>query len=113
MDRHADLFDAVEINGFHTASLDFNRKAITWARAHNKPLVGSSDAHRLRLLGKTFSVVEAEPTTDAICAAIRCGHVQVQTLPLSLTEAVTYFVGITISGLPSLLKNTPAIAHEP
>jgi len=114
MDRHADLFDAVEINGFHTAAFDFNRRAVRWARAHGKPLVGSSDAHRLRLLGKTFSFVDAEPTADAICSAIRYGRVRVEAAPLSLIEAGTYFAGITISGLrPSRAERTKSEECRP
>ena len=58
-----------------TSSLNFNRRAERWAEVNNKPLVGNCDVHRLRQLGSTYSLVEAEPDPEAICAAIRAGRV--------------------------------------
>src|SRR5688500_5876816 len=34
LDAHADLFDAVERNAMYTPTVDFNRRAEEWARAH-------------------------------------------------------------------------------
>ncbi len=99
MDRHADLFDVVEINAFYTATFDFNCAAIRWARMHRKPVVGNSDAHRLPLLGTSFSLVDAESHADAICSAIRSGRVQVHTRPLSVVEAGTYFAKLVVGSL--------------
>jgi len=87
MDVHADLFDAVECNAMFTRSVNFNRRAGAWARAHGKPMVGNGDVHRLRQLGTTYSMVDAEPHADAICAAILAGRVEVAARPLSWMEA--------------------------
>jgi len=87
LDRHAALFDAVEWNAMFTTAVNFNRAAVRWATKHGKPVVGNGDVHRLRQLGTTFSLVEAEPDADAICSAIRAGHVQVEARALSLAEA--------------------------
>jgi predicted metal-dependent phosphoesterase TrpH len=84
---HANLFDAIEVNAFYTRLTDFNRPAVQWARAHGKPLVGNGDVHRLSQLGRTFSLIDAEPQPDAICEAIRAGCVSVHTEPLRVTEA--------------------------
>jgi len=89
MDRHAHLFDAVECNAMFTSSLNFNRRAEQWARARGKPMVGNGDVHRLRQLGTTYSLVEAEPDADAICAAIKGGRVRVESRPLSWVSAAT------------------------
>ena len=59
VERHAELFDAVEVNAMYTTWLDFNRRAIEWARARGKPLVGSSDLHLLDQMGTTYSLVDA------------------------------------------------------
>lgn len=113
LDRHADLIDAVEINAFHTeGSGCFNRAAVRWARAHGKPVVGNSDAHRLSIFGATFSLVDldagglvsvephfrqAAPTTpDAICSAIRNGHVEARTRPLPIADAGIYLAGLVV-----------------
>jgi predicted metal-dependent phosphoesterase TrpH len=83
LERHADLFDAVECNAMYARGVDFNRRARRWARRHGKPLVGNCDVHRLWQLGPTYSLVDAAPDADAICAAIAAGHVRVESRPLS------------------------------
>ena len=89
LERHADLFDAVECNAMFTAHINFNRRAERWAAAHNKPLVGNCDVHRLRQLGTTYSLVDADPDPDAICAAIAAGRVEVKSRPLTWVEAAS------------------------
>lgn len=97
LDRHADLFDAVELNAFYTARLDyFNRWAIDWARSMGKPVVANADVHRLKQLGTTFSLIDAAPDPDAICAAIRAGRIEIQTRPLSLISAAAHLADLTL-----------------
>jgi len=87
MDRHADLFDAVEYHGLFTSVLNFNRKAERWARVHGKPMVGNGDVHRFGQLGTTYSLVDAEPDAAAICAAVRDGKVRLHARPMSWVSA--------------------------
>jgi predicted metal-dependent phosphoesterase TrpH len=87
MNRHADLFDAVEYNAMFTGSLNFNRTAERWARRHHKPMVGNGDVHRLEQLGTTYSLVDAERHPTAICQAIAAGLVSVVSNPISWTAA--------------------------
>jgi predicted metal-dependent phosphoesterase TrpH len=83
LNRHRDLFDAVEYNAMFTSSVNFNRAAERWAIRHGKPLVGNGDVHRLQQLGTTYSLVDAIPDADAICAAIALGRVRVERTSLS------------------------------
>src|SRR5204863_4982979 len=83
LDRYRDLFDAVEYNAMFTSSVNFNHAAERWAVRHGKPLVGNGDVHRLHQLGTTYSLVDAIPDADAICAAIADGHVRVERTSLS------------------------------
>jgi predicted metal-dependent phosphoesterase TrpH len=83
LERHADLFDAVECNAMYARGVDFNRRAQRWAGSHGKPMVGNCDVHRLWQLGPTYSLVDAAPDADAICAAIVAGRVRVESRPLS------------------------------
>ncbi len=99
LERHSDLFDAIEVNAMFTRWIDFNRRVVAWARARGKPLVGNGDIHLLAQLGTTFSLVDAAPDPDAICAAIRAGHVEVRSRPLSLLRAATHFTRMAIVGL--------------
>ena len=104
MDRHADLVDAVEVNAIYSASVDFNRAAIRWALAHDKPIVGNGDVHRLGQLGSTYSLVDAEPDPDAICAAIRAGRVRVETRPFGLLRLAWVMAQILPSGMIGRLQ---------
>ena len=110
MDRHADLFDAVEYNAMFTSSLNFNTTAERWARAHDKPMVGNGDIHRLRQLGTTYSQVDAEPDADAICAAVRAGRVQVEARPRSWAAAVGLMADLLTSDVlpPGFWHQAPA-----
>jgi predicted metal-dependent phosphoesterase TrpH len=86
LNRHPQLFDAVEYNAMFTASVNFNRRAERWAARHGKPVVGNCDVHQLRQLGTTYSLVDAEPHPDDICAAIAAGRVRVESRPLTWFE---------------------------
>jgi predicted metal-dependent phosphoesterase TrpH len=91
MNRHRDLFDAVEWNAFYTRAFNFNLLARAWARTNGKPMIANSDAHRLQIFGASWSLVDADPTPDAICAAIKAGRIERRTRPLSVLEAANYF----------------------
>jgi predicted metal-dependent phosphoesterase TrpH len=104
LDRHADLVDAVEVNAMYTTWLDFNRRAIEWAAAHGKPLVGSSDLHLLEQMGTTYSLVDAAPEPDAICDAIRRGRVEVRSSPLASLTAASLFTRMCWSGIKGRLR---------
>jgi predicted metal-dependent phosphoesterase TrpH len=99
LDRYRDLFDAVEVNAMFTASLNFNRPAERWAARNGKPLVGNCDVHRLRQLGTTYSLVDAEPIAEAICQSIRDGRVRVISRPLSWIDATSIFASMVIGQL--------------
>ncbi len=90
LDRHANLFDAVERNAMYMRFADFNLKAERWAAQHGKPVVGNCDVHRLPQLGPTFSLVDAEKDVDAICAAIAAGKVRVESRPLAGADVARF-----------------------
>ena len=81
--ENVDLFDAIEFSHFYTRRVDFNRKAVAYAKRMGLPLVGTSDCHRLWQLGTTYTLVEvAARTKEAVFEAIRAGRVRVVTAPL-------------------------------
>jgi hypothetical protein len=83
-----------------TASINFNRRAERWAETHDKPLVGDCDG--LKQLGSTYSLVEAEPDPEAICAAIRAGRVEVNSRPLAWGEAASIMSSLVAGDILSL-----------
>jgi predicted metal-dependent phosphoesterase TrpH len=98
LDAHAELFDAVEWSYFWTRGLNFNARAASWAGAHGKPVVGNSDLHDLRQLGRTCSYVYAERDPAAICSAIRSGLVTLQTSPVPPLELAQVLTGMLRRG---------------
>ncbi len=111
LDAYLPLFDAVEINAMYTRWVNFNRAAESWARAHGKPLVGNTDLHVLDQMGTTYSLVDAAPAADAICAAIRAGRVEVRTAPLSSPRAARLFGRMLAGGARGRLRRA-ARGHE-
>ena len=99
LDREPGLVDAIEVNAMFTAWIDFNRAAVRWAETHRIPLVGNTDLHLLAQMGTTYSLVDAAPTPEAICDAIRGGRVEVRRSPLTLPRAAWTFAQMSWHGL--------------
>lgn len=98
LDRYAPLFDAVEFNAFYTSTINiFNNAAVRWARDRRKSIVANTDVHRLWPLGRTYSLVDAAPTADAICKAIRAGNVDIRTTPMSAWSAAAYLSDLLLA----------------
>jgi hypothetical protein len=98
LDLHARLFDAVEWSYFWTRVVDFNAPAAQWAAARGLPLVGNSDMHDIRQIGRTFTLVDAPPDADAICDAVRQGCVEIRTEPVPYVELARVFSGLMVRG---------------
>ena len=86
LERNLDLFDAIELSGFYTPGIDFNRRARRLALERGKPMVGCSDAHFLWQLGKTFTWIYAEPGIETVIRAVKRGLVRIETRPLSFQD---------------------------
>jgi predicted metal-dependent phosphoesterase TrpH len=106
LDAHAAWVDAIEINAMYTRYVNFNGRAIEWARAHRKPVVGNTDLHLLEQMGLTYTLVDALPDPDAICDAIRNGRSEVRTAPLPALKAAWLYPQMVLGGLlpPTRLK---------
>jgi predicted metal-dependent phosphoesterase TrpH len=110
LDEHHWLIDALEYNAMYTRWLNFNERAMAWARARGKPVVGNTDLHRLEQLGTTYTLVDAEPDPTAICEAIRAGRVELRTEPLSSLRAAVTFAKMSVVG--TLGRTIGAGAHR-
>lgn len=116
MNRHASLFDAVEINAMFTPTMNFNRAAERWAASHGKPLVGNGDVHRLRQLGSTYSLVDAEADPYAICAAIVAGRVRVESRPMRWLDIAHVLSGLMLGDVAKMVRGSrpaaPTVAPD-
>jgi len=80
-------FDAVET--VNASAFPFNRckrKAVEIARKLNLPHVGGTDAHYGPTIGYGYTVIDCEPTVDAIVKAIVNGNCQPFGQPVPLTS---------------------------
>lgn len=70
-----DCFDAIEICHFHKGLFDLNRRARQIAAAHRKPLLATSDAHRLEAFGAHYTSIPrpAELSVEAVLRSLRRG----------------------------------------
>ena len=84
--QEIDCFDAIELCHFHTGLFNPNRRAKRVASRFSKPLIATSDAHRLHAFGRHYTSVPmpAALTLENIFAALRSG-------PLRLTSPASSF----------------------
>lgn len=81
-----DLFDAIEFCHFYTTWWNPNLKAEKVARQIGKPMIACSDTHRLKWMESHYCLIHAKPDQNEIFAAIRAGHIQNISRPLSNEE---------------------------
>jgi predicted metal-dependent phosphoesterase TrpH len=75
LEKHIDIFDAIEISWFYTKFFNRNKKAIEIAKKYNKPLISTSDTHFLDFLNDNFIKVETdELSAEKLFSSIRNGN---------------------------------------
>src|SRR6266699_3616705 len=68
-----DCFDAIELCHFHKGLFNLNRRAEKVAARFGKPLIATSDAHRLHAFGSHYTSIPMPPelTVENVFAALR------------------------------------------
>jgi predicted metal-dependent phosphoesterase TrpH len=84
LERNMHMIDAIEYCHFYSGLINRNKKAVKLAKKYGKPLVGTSDAHRLDQLNRTYTLVDSEKNADNIVKAIKDGKYTLKTSPLSI-----------------------------
>lgn len=96
LEKNIDLFDAIEFNYFYTNLIDFNKKALKIAKTYNKPVVGTSDCHTLKVLDSTFSEIEipdsSKLTEKLLFDTIKSNRINVITQPLSVLKCASILI---------------------
>jgi Predicted metal-dependent phosphoesterases (PHP family) len=94
-----DCFDAIEFCHFHFGPFNPNRRAQRVATRFGKPLIATSDAHRLHAFGRHYTSMPmpAALTVENVLAGLRSGPLRLTSPPSSLTDFVSaiYFVFLT------------------
>ena len=91
-----DCFDAIEFCHFHIGLFNPNRRAQRVAARFGKPLIATSDAHRLHAFGRHYTSMPMPPalTVENVFAGLRNGPLRLTSPPCSFSDLVSaiYFV---------------------
>jgi predicted metal-dependent phosphoesterase TrpH len=91
-----DCFDAIEVCHFHMGPFNPNRRARRVATRFGKPLIATSDAHRLHAFGRHYTSMSKPSalTIENILAGLRNGPLRLTSPASSLTDFLSaiYFV---------------------
>jgi predicted metal-dependent phosphoesterase TrpH len=91
-----DCFDAIEYCHFHIGPFNPNRRARRVATRFGKPLIATSDAHRLHAFGRHYTSMPmpAALTVENVFAGLRAGPLLLTSPSSSLTDFLSaiYFV---------------------
>lgn len=88
--KYIEYFDAIEYSHFYIDKINLNNKAVTISKRENLPLIGTSDAHFLWQINKTYSCIKASKGIMSIITAIRNRMVKIVTNPLTYQEFFGY-----------------------
>ena len=91
-----DCFDAIECCHFHFGPFNPNRRAKRVASRFGKPMIATSDAHRLHAFGRHYTSmpVPSALTVEKVFAALRSGSLRLTSPASSLKDftSAIYFV---------------------
>jgi predicted metal-dependent phosphoesterase TrpH len=94
--KEIDCFDAIEICHFHKGFLNPNRRAEKVATRFGKPLIATSDAHRLHAFGRHYTSIPMPPqlTVENVFTALRVARLKLTSPPCSFVDLVSaiYFI---------------------
>jgi len=94
--KEIDCFDAIEICHFHKGFLNPNRRAEKVASRFGKPLIATSDAHRLHAFGRHYTSIPMplQLTAENVFTALRMARLKLTSPPCSFVDLVTaiYFI---------------------
>jgi predicted metal-dependent phosphoesterase TrpH len=94
-----DCFDAIEFCHFHFGPFNPNRRARRVATRFGKPMIATSDAHRLHAFGRHYTSMPMPPVLNLenVFAGLRSGPLRLTSPASSLKEFVSaiHFVFLT------------------
>ena len=93
-----DCFDAIEFCHFHKGIFNPNRRAVSVAAEFGKPVIATSDAHRLHAFGHHYTMLPRSPklTTDEVFEQLRSGHIRIHSPAATLIELLSTFYFVFI-----------------
>jgi predicted metal-dependent phosphoesterase TrpH len=93
-----DCFDAIELCHFHKGIFNPNRRAVRIAEKFGKPLIATSDAHRLNAFGHHYTSIPRpeQLTVKSIFSQLRGGRLRITSPAATLADIVSTFYFVFI-----------------
>src|SRR5437868_6390968 len=93
-----ECFDAIELCHFHKGVFNPNRQALRIAKTFGKPLIATSDAHRLSAFGQHYTSIPRpeQLTPDSVFAQLRQGRLQLTSPAATLSDIMSTFYFVFI-----------------
>src|SRR5437763_8994990 len=93
-----DCFDAIEFCHFHKGFFNPNRRAMRVAENFSKPLVATSDAHRLSAFGRHYTIIPRPSplTAESIFAQLRAGRLRINSTAATFQDIISNFYFVFI-----------------
>ncbi len=109
-----DCFDAIELCHFHKGFFNPNRRAERVAKEFGKPLIATSDAHRLSTFGSHYTSIPrpSELTVEGVFAALRRGPLRLTSPPATFADLISAFYFIFVEHPIRLRRRGEAHAHR-
>jgi len=91
--KYINLFDAVEYSWFYTKKINLNKKTGVIAQEYNKPMISTSDLHRLEWLNEDYALIETSALDIAtVLRAIKKKQFVNVTKPKRLIELILFII---------------------
>jgi predicted metal-dependent phosphoesterase TrpH len=89
LEKHIDLFDAIEYNYFYHKFFNPNNKAVLLSQKYQKPLIGTSDIHLLEHFDPTYTKIKIE-TLDipSVFEALKKNQLEIITKSFSIFSLI-------------------------
>jgi predicted metal-dependent phosphoesterase TrpH len=91
-----DCFDAIELCHFHKGILNPNRRAEEVAKRFGKPVIATSDAHRLQAFGQHYTSIPKPPEmrAESVFTALWNGPMRLTSPPATIVDLASaiYFI---------------------
>jgi predicted metal-dependent phosphoesterase TrpH len=93
-----DCFDAIELCHFHKGVFNPNRQALRIAEKFGKPLIATSDAHRLSAFGQHYTSIPRpeQLTPESVFTQLRRGLLRLTSPAATLSDIMSTFYFVFI-----------------
>ena len=94
-----DCFDAIELCHFHKGLFNPNRRGVRVASRFGKPMIATSDAHRLHAFGRHYTSIPTPPelTIENVLTLLRAGELRLTSPSSSFIDLVSAFYFVLLA----------------